>query len=287
MKATTRSRTSMAMRALHFCQVQTSDDTGFTALVAQLKGEVDSIGGLVAQQQQGIAAEHNFRLQREGLRLGISQQLRHLARVGALSARNSADLGGQFRAVSSRTPAREFVPLARSMLDLATSNKDALLPVGLGATFIDDLNAALAAFEAATEAGNKARALHVGASAELDAAADRAVELVRVIDGFNRERFKGDAEQLAAWVSASNIGGYVHRHRGPRPPSPVPTPESAPTPEPTPGPAPAPALKPVPEPITANAPAVDLAPEGESVSNAESGAVQAEGTKGEQQDQAA
>ncbi len=232
MRASTRRRMSMAIRALHFCQAQPSDDTGYTALVKSLGDAVAQSDPLVAQQQQGIAEQHSVRLRREGLRVGITQRLRHLSRVGALLQQGGTTPPAQFRSAPAGMAFREFIPLAKSMLDLATANKDALLPLGLGATFIDDLTASVTALDAATEEANLARARHVGASAELGAATGKAVELVRVIDGFNRNRFEGDAEQLAAWESATSVGTPRH----PVTPASVPVPG----PEPIPGPVPQP-----------------------------------------------
>ncbi len=231
MKASTRRRMSMAIRALHFCQAQPSDDSGYQSLVSSLQTQLDQLGPLVSQQQQGISDEHSIRMQREGLRVGITQRLRHLARVGSLLPDSTATPAAAFRRAPFRMPYPEFTPLAKSMLALATANKDALVPLGLGATFVDDLTASVAALDAATEAANLARAKHVGAGAELDVATEKAVETVRIIDGFNRNRFKDDAEQLAAWESAISIG-TPSRH--PATPVPVPGPEPIPAPAPQP-----------------------------------------------------
>ena len=209
MKATTRRRMSMAMRALHFCQAQTSDDTGYTAQVAALSAEVLRSDPLVSQQQEGLAEEHAAVMQKDAVRVGVTQRLHHLYRVGAMFDRSGPAAVLGIPPLPQHLPYREFIPFAKSMLALATANKDALIPVGLGASFVDDLGTAVAALDAALEAANMARAKHVGAGAELEAATSRAVELVRLLDGFNRTRFLGDAEQIAAWESEHNMHDVV------------------------------------------------------------------------------
>ena len=181
---------------------------------------------LVSQQQKGRADEHVARLQREGLRTGVTQRLRHLYRVAAaLDATTTAKLGVELP--PEHRSYQLFIPFAKTMLDIATANKDALVPLGLGATFVDDLGAAVAELDAQSQAATLARARHVGASAELDAATSRAVDLVRILDGFNRDRFGSDAEQLAAWESVISVG--VPRRNGVTPvPDPVPGPSPTP-----------------------------------------------------------
>ena len=193
--------------------------------MAALATEVALSDPLVSQQQKGRADEHVARLQRQGLRVGVTERLRHLYRVAA-----ALDATGTAAKLAVELPPDHrsyqlFIPFAKTMLDIATANKDALVPLGLGASFVDDLGTAIAALDAESQAANLARAKHVGASAELDEATSRAVDMVRIIDGFNRNRFDGDAEQLAAWESAISVGGP--RRNGVKP-APVPIPSPAP-----------------------------------------------------------
>ncbi len=217
----------MATRALHFCQAQTSDDPGYTAQVTALATEVALSDPLVSQQQKGRADEHVARLQRQGLRVGVTERLRHLYRVAAAldATSTTAKLGVELP--PEHRSYQVFIPFAKTMLDIATTNKDALVPLGLGATFVDDLGAAVTALDAVSQATTLARVRHVGASAELDVATSRAVELVRILDGFNRNRFKGDAEQLAAWESVTSVGA-PRRNGVPAVPAPAPTPIPSP-----------------------------------------------------------
>ena len=69
---------------------------------------------------------------------------------------------------------------------------------------LTELRQSLEQFDAAMVSGAEARATHVRASAELRRLADEAVQGVKVLDRFNRVRFRGTPEVLAAWRSVSS-----------------------------------------------------------------------------------
>lgn len=45
------------------------------------------------------------------------------------------------------------------------------------------------------------------AAANLEAVSDEVVQIVRILDGFNRHRFTAQPDLLAAWTAASNVVG--------------------------------------------------------------------------------
>lgn len=69
----------------------------------------------------------------------------------------------------------------------------------------------MGAFEEALEAGHVGRREHVGASADLLTVSNEAVELVGMVDGLNRYRFRNDTEVLAAWDSVSKVRAFRPR----------------------------------------------------------------------------
>jgi hypothetical protein len=87
--------------------------------------------------------------------------------------------------------------------------------VGLSDQALADLKREVAEFEEAIEAGYAGRRDHIGASADLLTVTDELVELVRMVDGLNRYRFRSDTEALAAWDSASKVRAF--RPRGEEP----------------------------------------------------------------------
>ena len=70
---------------------------------------------------------------------------------------------------------------------------------------LQDLIQLLDEFDLVVEQGTQGRAAHVGASAELDNVAGEVVQIVDVMDGLNRVRFRKDGERLGAWASVSSV----------------------------------------------------------------------------------
>jgi hypothetical protein len=91
------------------------------------------------------------------------------------------------------------------MLAAAKANQDALVALGLGTSFVDQLTQQVTAFDAEVEVSNLGRSNHVGASADLRAVTEECLELCRILDGINQERFQASAELMAAWTSARRI----------------------------------------------------------------------------------
>ena len=75
-------------------------------------------------------------------------------------------------------------------------------------------------FDAAVLLTNNGRTGHKGATQQLEALAAELAEVVRTMDARNRQRFAGNAQLMASWVSASTVlgrrGVAVPRRRGRR-----------------------------------------------------------------------
>jgi hypothetical protein len=96
------------------------------------------------------------------------------------------------------------------MLEHGQARKEVLVKHGLSETLLDDLAAALDAYDAEIDAGSEGRRGHIGARAELRALSDELMLVVGMLDGLNRYRFAGNAELQAGWASARKV------LRGPR-----------------------------------------------------------------------
>jgi hypothetical protein len=91
------------------------------------------------------------------------------------------------------------------MAEEAERQKPILEKHGLADGALDGLKTGLAGYDTALAQIADGRRDHVGASAELRTIAREIRRVLRLMDGFNRYRFQHDAEQLAAWESASGI----------------------------------------------------------------------------------
>ena len=77
--------------------------------------------------------------------------------------------------------------------------------VGLSASLLDELDAAIKEFDASLQDTNQGRQNHVAARAEMKALSDDLMRLVGMLDGFNRYRFHRDRELIVAWESAKHV----------------------------------------------------------------------------------
>ena len=123
------------------------------------------------------------------------------------SAKRADPTGRKPRDSRSYPSNQAFLTAARVMLQKANAQRDVLAVLGLPASLLDDLAAALGEFEKTLEATRAGRRDHVGASADLAAVATEIAEQVRLLDGLVRYRFGDNAELMGAWSSARNVLG--------------------------------------------------------------------------------
>ena len=208
MNAKTRRKLEMGTRVLNFSRVHPDASPGYAAALSRLEERLTRAQDLAAQQRDGILDVRAATVQKRDLRrLMRGTQLKHLARVAEVAARDVPELATKITLTPRPNTYLGFRTAARGMVAEAQTQKELLVKHGLVDTVLDSLVEALNQFDRAVEQGTDARRSHVGASAELDAVGDEIVQIVNVMDGLNRYRFAKDAESLAAWESSSNIFG--------------------------------------------------------------------------------
>jgi hypothetical protein len=207
MNAVLRRRLEMAVRVRDFLRAHRTEGAEAKAR-ARLEELIDRAEALAAQQRAGVVAAQGSIAHRGELRRALqSTLLRYLTGVGAVAAKQNAELGAQFRLPRHRVPNQAFVTLAQGMLAKAMEHQELLVNRGLSETVLPDIATALEQFERTLEATRAARREHVGASADLRAVASEISAQVRLLDGLVRYRFGDDAEVMAAWASARNVVG--------------------------------------------------------------------------------
>jgi hypothetical protein len=207
MNAVLRRRFEMAARVRDFLRAHRTEGAEAAALV-RLEELLQRAEVLAGQQRAGVVTTHASTGKRAEVRRALqSKLLRYLAGVGAVAAKENAELGAEFRLPRTRATNQAFLTLARGMLEKATSQKDLLVSRGMSETLLADLATAVADFEKTLEATRAGRREHVGASADLRAVASEIAEQVRLLDGLVRYRFGDNAELMGAWASARNVLG--------------------------------------------------------------------------------
>ncbi|MGH7582489.1 MAG: hypothetical protein ACREL5_04600 [Gemmatimonadales bacterium] len=198
-------------------------DASFTAVVKRVNDALTAIDALGLRIEDGVTTEHTAVAQRRAARRTIRKQyLRRLAEVVRVAATGDPSLEERFRLPEYGVPDQVFFIAARALLAAVDASKDVLVPLGLGETFVADLTAALDAADAKVEPARNGRMNHVGARAQMSELARECMRDVRVLDTFYRAAFANDADQLAAWKSASNLAAPHQRPVAPPPINPEP-----------------------------------------------------------------
>jgi hypothetical protein len=199
-------RLDMGNGALEFSEVNPDPSPGAVIAVNALKDGLERGGKAVERQRSGVLQVRAATARKEELRRTVERTLLpHVARVAQRASREIPELAQTFVFNPGTRTYLAFRTAARGMAAEAETHKELLVKYGLAETVFENLIQALDQFDAAVESGKQGRQLHVGASAEISAVADEVVEIVRVLDGLNRYRFRNDPKLLAAWDSASNV----------------------------------------------------------------------------------
>jgi hypothetical protein len=98
-----------------------------------------------------------------------------------------------------------LVSSSRAFIEAATPLRSEFIARELPATFIEDLNSALSAFENAVNSQNVSREKRVAATTAVKNALAGGMSLKRELDPIVRNKFEADPATLAAWTSASHV----------------------------------------------------------------------------------
>jgi hypothetical protein len=208
MYAITRRKLEMGRRALEFGRAHPDASAGYGVALAQLEDRLAQADRLATQQRDGILGDRAAAARKRELRRALTQgHLAHLIRVAREAASELPKLEQTFVLPRTTRSYQAFRTAARAMASAAESNRELLVTHGLGESVLEDLARLLDELDAAVRASDEARRVHVGATAKLVEVAAAVVAAVEVMHGFNRVRFAGDAEALAAWESASSVVG--------------------------------------------------------------------------------
>lgn len=208
MNAVSRRKIEMGMRALEFSRAHPDADAGYAVAAAKLEQLVARAAEAATAQRDGIvdvraASARKAELRRTMLAVHIA----HLAQVGREAVGEDHELGKTFRPKPGKLSYLGFRTEAGRMATEAEARRDVLVRHGLAASVLEEFVQRLEEFDAAVALGNAGRTAHRGATEELKVVAGGIVRAVRVMDGRNRQRFAGDQQLLAQWISATTVLG--------------------------------------------------------------------------------
>lgn len=196
-------------------------EPGYQAVLSSVEEKLARAKEAAADQRSGLLGVGANAARKLELRRTMREaHLAHLAQVARAAGREAPEVAQKFVFRPGTTTYAAFQTTARAFLAEAEAHRELLVPHGLVESVVTELRQSLDQFDAAMVSGAEARAAHVRASAELRQLADEVVQGVKVLDRFNRLRFKGTPEVLAAWRSVSSTmepsrGGKTEPDAGP------------------------------------------------------------------------
>jgi hypothetical protein len=221
----------MGASALEHGRAHPDSDAGFTLSLAKLEA-------LVARGRQAATTQRESEVERRAAvkqkralrRAMLGGPIPHLAGVGAIAAKDHAELGSTFLVKPGVGSYARFLTTARAMYTAALANKAVLAQYGASESVIEQFGVQLDQFEAALLQGANARAAHKGAVFEVREVAKQIRQTVGVMDGRNRQRFESDPQALGSWISARQVlrtkSGAPAPTEAPATPGTPPAPES-------------------------------------------------------------
>jgi hypothetical protein len=129
--------------------------------------------------------------------------------------------GDKFRLPRGHINDQLLMAIARAFASDALPLKASFIEYGMPAGFLEDLTGQIRAFESAVNAQEGGRRESITATAAIEEAIERGMQLVRRLDAIVRNVFRDQPAKLAAWESARHIEHASHRSKE-RPPAPAP-----------------------------------------------------------------
>jgi len=176
------------------------------AVFDQLETEVTRVKALAALQLSGQAAARGAVAFKKELRSGLQKGLlRFLVRLGEGAVAEIPELAHRFVLPKIHASHQTFMTAVNTMLADVNTHRDAFRRLGLTDQLLVELTGLFGQYTKAIEQRAASRQQHVGASADIEASANRIVEIVERINGLTQHRFRREREVLAAWDSARTV----------------------------------------------------------------------------------
>jgi hypothetical protein len=196
----------MGERVLDWSTQHPDPDPGAQAAQSRLQQLVTRLNELADRQRDGILEVRRATARKRTMRDEIMQiHLTHVISAAELASAEDPELVEKFRMPGRLKNYTAFRTAARGLLNEAESRKELLIKYGLSDTMLQALRKELDQFDAVVEQGERGRAIHVGASAELENVASSILGVVGVMDGRNRFRLAQDGELLSGWENTSSV----------------------------------------------------------------------------------
>jgi hypothetical protein len=195
----------MGANAAKFSRARPDESPGYQAVLSSVETNLARAEQALAEQRSGLLGVRANSARKLELRRAMREaHLAHIAQVARAARGEAPEVAQKFVFRPGFNTHVAFQTTARAFLTEAEAHRELLVRYGLVESVLTELRQSLDQFDAAMVSGAEGRAAHVKATAEIRRLADEVVQGVKVLDRFNRVRFRGTPEVLAAWRSVSS-----------------------------------------------------------------------------------
>jgi hypothetical protein len=175
--------------------------------VAELRGVIRALTGTITTQTTGLSDAQRATAERLAASEALRESMKAIARTARVKALDMPGLENKFRLPrSGSVPA--LLQAARAFAADALPLKAEFIRHEHPETFIEELEAQIAALERAMGDQNTKRDAHISATASVETLIERGVNAVRRLDAIVRNKFRDDSATLAAWESARHVESH-------------------------------------------------------------------------------
>lgn len=202
----------MLIRVRQFCATRIGSfpaDTRGGELLALIVAAITEMEGHASAQDSGKrAAKEKTTLKKVALKQ-LRRDLEAVSRTARAMALATPGLGDKFQ-LSRSASVQACLSAARSFAANVEPLKAEFIRRGLAASFLEDLNAHIAALEEAINSKAEKMGARVAATVAVSDAAAHGFKAVRELNAIVRNLFRDDPAALAEWESASHIERSPH-----------------------------------------------------------------------------
>ncbi len=188
-------------------------------LVVDLRQLISELETQASAQETGFGTARQGGQSKDAARAELKESLEAISRTARVMSVTVPGLEDKFRAPRSVSD-QALLAIARSFAAEAAPIKAEFIKRGLPATFIEDLNEDIAAFEEAMNQRVQGTQGHITATAAIDELTERGMQIVRELDAIMRNTLANNPAKLAAWMSASHVERAPRRRTTQPPPTP-------------------------------------------------------------------
>ena len=176
----------------------------FTQLNAQLVQLMLDVNEIAANEEASDGAAREATATREAARDALRDELEAINRTARAIAATRPGFADQFQVPPGDNDG-ELINAGLAFAQNATPDVAAFVSYGMGANFIDDLRADVAALQAAIAGQTERIADRKAAGVQLDEKFDEMMVLRRHLDALYKNVHQDDAAILSQWTSAKHI----------------------------------------------------------------------------------